>query len=1180
MGGRFFNLQQSKQKLPSYAHSLRVLTLCVSLFTASTLVQAQDINLSAKNESLEQVIKKLRAQTDYAIMAPSETLAKGRAINLNLKNVTIVQALKEIFKNQPATINYEIKGKSIIIRQNSSAGPEENTTPQKKQPAKKSGRVVDQNGSPLAGVTITSSKGNLTAISNQSGFYEISVQEGEQLLFTMIGYETVEVLISEQEIGQIQLSPANIGLGIVDAINTGYQTIPKERAVGSYVQIDNKLLNRSVSTNILDRLNGIVPGLQFQTNDLIGDRIQTNPNQRRSPITIRGESTFYSSTNPLIVLDNFPFEGDISSINPNDIESVTILKDASSASIWGAKSGNGVIVITTKKGKKNEKMKVDITSNITVGEKPNLFYDKLFLDSKSFIEVEQFLFDKGYFNSDINNKSTRPVVSPSVQIMAKVRSGALTADQGQAQLELLRNYDIRDDMKKYIYQNAVKQQHSMAFRGGTENLTYRLSVGYDKNQDELVRNGFKRFSVNSLNTYSPIKNLEITTGINYVQSKRDINNEFNQYSVAGSKYSGNIFPYSRLVDEQGKPLDILYQLAESYLMEVETKGYRDWRFRPLDELRLADNTAKTNSILARISGSYKIIQALTASLHYQLEQQKIKERNYRNPATYYVRDMYNRFSTYDNTTGTYVNNYPDGGNLNLVNTDWTSMNFRAQLNFEKQINKHKLFALAGYEARELRTEGNNTYLIGYDDQLGTSYMSLDYTALFPTSPSGASRIPLPTSNITGFLNRFVSYYSNASYSYNDKYTLTTSVRTDGANLFGVNANNKFSPLWSIGAGWDLNKENFYSSELFPFVKLRGSFGFNGNTYQNGTGLLTGRYFVNNQGAQMIAGLTAPNAELSWERVRILNLGIDFRSKNDLFHGTIEYFNKSGIDLVQPTDLPHQTGFSTYYANTAETNTKGIDLNITSKIFRGDFKWDATLLYSLIKDKVVKYDQPYTNISIMGGKVGKPLNAIYSYKWAGLNPENGNPVGWLNNEKSEDYNTLRNKLGDDDIVYSGSFLPTSFGSLRNDFAYKDLSLSFNVTYFFDFVFRKPSTSTNYVDQLKAQGASDYEKRWQKTGDEEFTNVPSLVYPANTNRANFYMYSEARILKGDHIRLRDVRLSYDFGDLLKNNRIQVSAFGYAQNLAILWKKNKEGLDPQMVAGSYPATRTYSFGINATF
>lgn len=1154
-----------------------ILFTCLFIVIAGKACVAQTITLQAKNQTLEQVIKELRSQTDYSIMVASNALQKTKPVSVTLKDVSIEQVLKEIFNDQPLT--FEIKGKNIIIRQ--SSDQEESIKPKKEQPAKKSGKVVDQDSNPLADVTISNAKGNLSTSTDQSGDFELAVQDGDHLMVTMIGYEPVEIAVSGQ-IGTIQLRNANIEIGVVDVVNTGYQTLPKERAVGSYFQVDNKLLNRSVSTNVLDRLNGIVTGLNFNFNDnpAVG-RIQTDdPNARATGLIIRGQSTFMSSTEPLIVVDNFPFEGELSSINPNDIENITILKDASAASIWGARSANGVIVITTKKGKQNEKMNIDFSSNLTIVGKPDLYYDPRFLDSKSFIEIEQALFDKGYFDSDITNTSEYPVISPAVQIMHLVKSGTITAQEGQNRLDLLRQHDVRDNMSKYIYQHGFKQQYSLAMKGGTNNITYRLSVGYDKNKDNLVRNGSNRLTINSLNTYRPLKNLEIIAGLNYSNSKTDLNNSFNDYSIYNQKYSGKVLPYSFLADEIGNALDLPYKLSDAYLKETEINGFKDWRYRPLQEIELADNSTKVNSILARLSINYRIYPDLSASIHYQTEQQKINQRNYHSPDSYKVRELFNTFSVYNTDTKTFTYNFPTGAILDQTNYDWSTINFRSQLNFDKNIGPHAIQALAGFESREVKTEGNGQSLLGYDDQFGTTNMTLDYLTSYPTSPTGSSRLPAPSGRVYGVINRFVSYYANGSYSYKNKYVLTASARKDGANLFGANVNNRFTPLWSIGAGWKISEEPFYHFFALSYLNLRASYGYNGNTFRNGTALLTGRYNTSSlTGLKTIVNLTAPNPDLSWERVRNLNLGIDFKTKNNIVSGSVEYYIKSGIDLVQKTDLAPQTGFGSYNANTAQTKTNGLDVTLNVQWFDATFKWNSTLLYSLIKDKVVRYDAPFTSITNFGGIKGKPINALHAYRWEGLNNENGNPVGWYNDQKSEDYVAIVGNLAESDIDYAGSAIPVSFGSFRNDFKYKKFDLSFNITYFLGYVYRRYAFDPNMTVALTGVSHSDYLKRWQKPGDEKLTDVPSLIYPDDQYRSFFYQTSSALITPGDHIRLQDLRLGYDLSKQLGNPKLRVNLFAYANNIGIIWRKNKYGLDPQVGYGN-PEPKYYSIGFNANF
>lgn len=1151
-----------------------ILTLSFSL-SSFVNATAQKVTVDAKNATFKTVIQAVQIQTGYSFIIRNEFFVKAQPVTLKVAEKNLMDVLPLLFENQP--FGYVVKGKVVSAV----------ALPAKKNVEKITerfmidtirGRIIYENGEPVAGATVmVKGTRNAIATTDDGVFVLNAVDEFATLLISGVNIEGYEFKLNGQtDIGTIK---ARLKVDRSDEIvlNTGYQQIPKERAIGSFEVIDNKLLNRSVSTNFQDRLRGITTGMLFSNSATVG-RIETDPNNRNTGITIRGESTYMSSTEPLIVVDNFPFEGELSNINPNDIDNITILKDASAASIWGARSGNGVIVITTKKGKKSEKMNVDFVSNVTIASKPDLFYSQRFLDPKDFIEVEQFLFDKGFFNSDINNKTTRPVVSPSVEIMALVRAGVISESEGQNRLADLAQNDIRDDMSKYVYQNAVNQQYSLGINGGGDKFTYRFSGGIDKNRTELIRNNFSRVTVNSQNTYNPIKNLQIIAGLNYSQSRTSLNNEIPAFTINSSKYLGAIFPYSRLKDDEGNNLDLLNRLRENYLAEAEEKGYLDWRYRPLDELYLTDNTTKVNNILARLSAQYQVIPQLSVQLNYQNEQQRITGRNHRRQETYEVRDLINKFSVFDAASGTITYNYPMGGILNTNNADWTSNTLRGQLNYDQEFGKHAIYAIVGSEIRELKTDGLSQTFIGYDDQFGTSVSNLNFEASYPTSPSGSAMLPGIGGVLTGITNRFISYYANASYSYDDKYLFSLSGRRDGANLFGVKTNDRFTPLWSVGAGWKISKESFYQLDWLPYLQLRATYGFNGNTYARGTALLTGGYLSSSiTGAQTLVDITAPNPELRWERVRNINLGIDFESKGRIISGSIEYYIKNGIDLIQPTDLAPQTGFASYTANTAETKTNGLDITINARILDREFKWYSTLLLSHIKDKVIKYDAPYTSISRKGGIIGKPLQALFAFKWAGLNPDNGNPVGYIDGKESEDYAALYNNLEPDQLVYGGSAIPTLFGAFRQDLGYKGFNLSFNIVYSLNYFFRRTSSSTNYTGQLTSERHADYNKRWQNPGDEIITDVPSLVYPNNNNRSNFYRYSEVLITPADHIRLQDIRLSYDFSNLIlkEQNIKRLQAFVYANNLGIIWRKNDFNIDP--IASNYPVPFSFSAGIN---
>ncbi|TDO19374.1 SusC/RagA family TonB-linked outer membrane protein [Pedobacter duraquae] len=1053
------------------------------------------------------------------------------------------------------------------------------------------GIVYDSSGKRLAGATVSIKGSNKSTQTNEKGeFYLYQVDDKAAIIASFIGFESKEMPVSTMLL-TFNLAPVTGQLNEVSVINTGYQNLKNDKVTGSIVQIDNKLLNRSVTTNILDKIQNLVPGVYFQDRDPQLDKISTLPRDRKSGIVIRGLSTLNASKEPLIILDNFPYEGEIRNINPNDIESISILKDAAAASIWGARSGNGVIVITTKKGKLNQSLRVDFNANVTVINKPDLKKNQSFLNAKDYIDVEQILFDKGYFDNQLNDKASFPIVSPAVELMSKIKSASTAQEKTQLQNQLynLQSLDIRDDYKKYVYQKAVNQQYSLGLRGGTDNVTYSFSVGRDDNKASLVKNGYSRTTVNSLNTFKPLKELELTAGINYVQSKSKLNNNYayGSFNSLGAPYNF-LFPYARFADESGNALPVLQNLRLSYIESTQAKGYLDWNLRPLDEIRFADHSSTINDILLKFGAKYQITSHLNAEVVYQNEKQTIDDQNNRTFDSYYTRDLINRFTAYNQTSGALTYIVPKGSILDLSSSKWNNSNFRGSLSYENTFGKHTFNAIVGTEIKELETTLFNRTSYGYTEQFGLAVNNLDFSTFYPTSPSGNSSIPAPNGSTIGYINRGISYYAIGNYDYNQRFTISLSARKDGANLFGATSNDKFKPFLSAGAGWNINNESFYKIDWLPSLRLRSSYGYQGNTYQNSSAYLTAIYSNDPQtGANYLSVIAAPNPRLQWERVKNINFGIDFSSKRNVISGSFEVYNKQGEQLIQPTTLPAQTGFITYLANTANTKTNGVDLTLQTKNLDRVFKWNTTLLISKVTDKVVKYDVPPNSVSISQGSyiVGRPLNSLFAYKWAGLNPSNGNPRGFLNGKVSEDYSSIINNYNPDSLVFKGSATPTLYGAIRNDFSYGGFTLSVNVVYRLGYVFRRSSTSLNYTGIIQNGQHMDYANRWQKTGDESFTSVPSIVYPSNSNRDAFYQLSEALIESGNHIKLQDVNLSYQFPAMFaKKLKIRdVKIFSYANNLGLLWTQNKAGIDPSSSASgvtSYPNPFSISFGVNANF
>ncbi|MCL4640313.1 MAG: SusC/RagA family TonB-linked outer membrane protein [Olivibacter sp.] len=1042
------------------------------------------------------------------------------------------------------------------------------------------GKVFDgNNNQPLEGATIAIQGSRARVLTGVDGNFRILTADTTGiLLITYIGYRPERVPFNRREAGPFIIKLQGDGTQLEEVqVSTGYQTLPKERATGSFVQVDNELLNRRVSTNILDRLDGVTSGLIFNKSNITDEKF-----------SIRGRSTLLDATaaSSLIVLDNFPYEGNIENINPNDIESITVLKDAAAASIWGARSGNGVIVITTKKGKKGEPLTIEFNANTTMGKKPDLFYLRNSLAPEDYINVERQLFELGFYDADIANTATWPALTPVVEALSQVRTGNLSASDLTTYLNDLKHIDVRNDYLKYIYQPELNQQYALNLRGTAPKASYMFSAGYDNNRANVISNGSDRITLNSLTTYTPVKNIDISVGLTYVNTTDRRQLDYT-YKNPNTQYRGgyDMYPYAQLADGNGKHLTVIRDYRPAYLEQMEAKGFLDWTYRPLDEIPLNDALGKVNEFVSRLAIQYKLNDALNFSAQYQYQNQVTNGTFRDDKNSYAVRNQINRFTQIDPVTGSLSYPFPVGSILTLENNEVRAQNLRGQANYSRLFGKHQVTALVGGEVREVNRNSYTRTSYGYDDLYGTAVTNLDFTTLYPINPANSARIPTVPGDFYKNINRFISYYINGAYTFDSRYTFTVSARRDGANLFGVKTNQKITPLWSVGGSWDLSKERFYSFGAIPYLKLRATYGYNGNVY-NGVAYLIARYGTSSLTGLRTASIAGvPNPELRWERVRNINLGVDFESRSKFVSGSIDWYRKDGLDLIKDADLAPSTGFVTFKGNAAETRTYGLDVVLTTKNLNRKLRWTTTALFNLVNDKVIRFDRKYQATDLVSAQTGsliafedKPLFSLYSYAWAGLEAETGDPLGYLDGWPSKDYLSIIRNATPESLVYHGATRPTVFGSLRNDFSFKSFSLSVNLSYKLGYYFRRSSVNTNLQQVIMSGGHTDYAYRWQHPGDEASASVPSLVYPNNTNRQNFYARSAVLVEWGDHIRLQDIRLAYDFRPNVFASWIKaLQVYTYLNNGPILWRANNVGMDPD-TRESYPIPFTASLGLKA--
>jgi TonB-linked SusC/RagA family outer membrane protein len=1141
--------------------------LIIACLLVSVTTLAQQITFSKKNATINDLRKVLEKQAGYTIFNSNSVSTKLKPVTVQITNGSVEQLLNEYFKYQTCTY--------VIIEKVITVIPRGKTQTAGAIPTNIKGKIVNEQGDPVHGATITVKGSNQQTSTNENGEFKLTqINEIDlNIVVTSINYESEEVSYQGEPELNVQLKQRISELDKVQVVSTGYQKMSKDKSPGSFVKIDNELLNRRVSTNILDRLEGITSGLVFNKN------VEKAVNQ--STMSIRGRTTIFANAEPLIVVDKFPYTGDINNINPNDVESITVLKDADAASIWGAYSGNGVIVITTKKGKYNQPLRVSINSNVLVGQKPDLYYPQV-LSSSDYIDVEQYLFGEKRYDKDLIDP-THPVLSPAVEIMAKARAGLIDSTEAAQQLNELRGQDKRKDLQKYFYRNTVNQQYSLSASGGGSNNNYYFSLGYDKNLANLVRNEYDRITLTANNSFSGFKKkLELNTGIVYTESRgRDNNREFSYIT----------YPYLDLVDDFGNALTVPRDIRQSY-KDNAGGAVLDWNYKPYNELKYSDNSTKTTDYRINADARYSILKGLDVSVLYQYNKGFIESEDYKSQQTYYTRNYINQFT--DTSTGQVIRRVPPGGILDQTTQQYEAHNTRAQINYDhswynhKQNKHHQLTAMAGAEIRGMRTYYDILRSYGYNKDMPTTN-SVIYDSAFSMyyAPFTSKKIEFRNLNRNA-TDRYISYYLNVKYIFQRKYIVSGSIRKDESNLFGVSTNQKGVPLWSIGASWEISQEHFYKMSWLPFLKLRITNGYKGNIDKTVSAFTT----VRNDGqstwqTQTASIVNPPNPSLRWEKNHMLNFGIDFAIKNSILEGSLEFYTRKGADLIGISPLDPTTGVTQFRGNTADMKGKGIDVVLRSKNINKRFKWNSTFLLSYTADKIASYKLPqsaiwyYADPQYMSPMAGKPLYSIFSFKWMGLKPETGDPLGYYNKEASTEYSSIINSKDLSDLIYRGPATPTYFGSLRNNFSYKQLELSLTITYKMGYYFRRNSINYNELFTSPVLGHADYEKRWQKQGDEQYTSVPSRIYNATIHRSTFYEYSDVLIEKGDHIRLQDIQLSYQLNKSEKKwlPMNQVRIYVYANNLGIIWKANDKGIDPDFISG-IPNPRTIAAGLKIDF
>lgn len=1036
------------------------------------------------------------------------------------------------------------------------------------------GKIINSKGEGLSFATIGIKGTDRSIRGDEQGNFSISHNKDSfTIIISMTGYTSKEKRVGGDSFVKINLESKTLESVSIAASKKSQSTIDTvflntpEILTGSVSIVDSSLRYPVPSRNMFEELRTLTGLVQFNPS--------ASSQLNQSAFTIRNRITIFGDPHALIVLNGSIYRGDLNNINPLDIDHISIMKDAMASAQFGIQAANGVFIINTRSGAYNVAPKISATVNVTIGLKPDLFHWNI-MPAGTHIEITKMLYQNGYYENIFSN-APATIVPPAAEILHKKDLGLLSDAAAEAALNELRNTDIRKEALKYLYRSSLYQQYHVNARGGSSTNHYYFSVGHDINQFDLTGNDDTRTSININNTIKLGRKAPQIHFSLYLSQVKMHNNGFDIRDI--------LFPYEKLADEQGNALPVTQTTRQGYKDSIGSQ-LPDWNYRPLDEIRYRNNQLIRQSFLFSMDFKYNIWRKLETNISYSYQKETGEEENRHSLDTYFTRNLINQYTQVD-TTGLW-RAIPIGDILDEKSIKKDAQNLSLQLKFDIVKKESATFTLnAGSDIRHAKS--GNKILRSYGVAPNGATANVNYATAFSMfyEPAITNTIPY-VNRQADTIEHLYSFYLSGSYILKKRLAVSFHIRKDESNIFGVSANQKGVPLMSAGIGWDISKERFYHSNVFSQVKLRLSSGYCGNISRSFSAL-TGLQFsgTNPWSLPYSTIINPPNPFLSAETVRISNIGLEFSLLNNRIWGTAEYFEKEATNLLGLAPVDPTTGVSVFRGNVAAMKGHGIELALNSKFGPATFQWQTVLLLSYVRDRITDYSMSlpaawyYCDPSFINPKEGKPLFAIYSLAFRGLDASNGDPIGILDNQDTKDYNGILQETDPDNLIYHGPATPVFFGSFRNTFIWKRLEFGFNITVKAGYYFKR--NSIRYFEFLNGPyiGHSDIADRWQMPGDELKTDIPSLQFSGDPARDIFFTYSSALVEKGDHIRLQDIRIKYTWRQNKTGKRIKPSAeiYLYASNVGIIWRANKKGIDPDYANG-IPAPLNITAGIKTGF
>jgi TonB-linked SusC/RagA family outer membrane protein len=1001
------------------------------------------------------------------------------------------------------------------------------------------GKVTDsRDGSPLSGVTIKVKGTSTVVLTDASGLFKITYTGSKAtLIFSYVGFEEVEYSATEGNLA-VALIPGTKNLN--EVIITGFGTQIKRDVTGNIARIKGKDIENMPTPSVDAALQGRAAGVYVNS--------QSGKLGQAVSVRVRGNSSISASNQPLYVVDGVPITTNdqsnyggatnpLTDLNPNDIETIEVLKDASAGAIYGSRAANGVVLITTKKGKSG---KTNVTLNVQTGYSESTKRVK-FLNSQQYAEL--LLEGAAYIDGQFGTPTTDP--SSETQYAKDLMS---YYSYGQWDTDPNKTYEWQD----VVFQKGLYRQADLQMSGGNDKTKFFISGQYLDQSGIIIGNNLERMTAR-LNLDHKANNwlsLGLTMNVARTLNRRlPDDNAFSNplQSVALMPMTPSKDPNTGLPagTPPGDPNIPLY-------------------YNPQITVDYARFTAESFRTFSNGYATIKILPGLIFQSDFGLDLLNQLEEGYFQNQT--IRNQTRATTGLGSNEATFITNY----------------NTNNYFNYDKSFGKSDLTVTAGMQYQQSRTR--------YNFVEGLAFPSNSYQRI-----ASAATISGGSSTETNF--RFLSYFMRANYKFNNRYLLSVSGRYDGSSRFGLN--NQFGFFPAVSAGWVLSEEKFMSGiKPLSFLKLRASYGVVGNAEVGNfpqLGLFTGGASYVGAGGQ--APSQIGNPDLKWETNKQYDIGIDFGLFNNRLSGEIDYYNRKSSDLLLNVNIPTSTGFASVVRNLGTMENKGFEFVLNTQNTVGKFKWSTSLNFSTNKNKILNINGQVIEGgvgSLNRAMEGQPLGVFFTVEYAGVNSQNGDAQFYLNTKKS-DGTFDRTIVGNSNYnqaqrVVVGDPNPDFIAGVTNNFSYKgfDLSVFFNGVFGNDIsvygMGQYSMANMIYEDNQTA----DQMNRWQKPGD--VTNVPQARYWFGNGNQR----SSRFIVDGSFVRLRTVSLGYTFNQSMlskfKVDRLRI--YVSAMNL-FTWTNNYPLWDPEVNADSFdsniakgndfytpPQPRTILFGLNIGF